>query len=130
MQQMRRHILYMSNKYTLGIDIGSTTVKIAILDENDTLLFADYQRHFANIQETLAELLAKAYGKLGELTLHPVITGSGGLTLANHLGVPFVQSLYIFSACHTAWTFVKCHGMVEPRLDWICILSSGPIKIL
>ena len=91
MQQMRRHILYMSNKYTLGIDIGSTTVKIAILDENDTLLFADYQRHFANIQETLAELLTKAYGKLGELTLHPVITGSGGLTLANHLGVPFVQ---------------------------------------
>ena len=78
----------MSNKYTLGIDIGSTTVKIAILDENDTLLFADYQRHFANIQETLAELLTKAYGKLGELTLHPVITGSG-LTLANHLGVPF-----------------------------------------
>ena len=54
----------MSNKYTLGIDIGSTTVKIAILDENDTLLFADYQRHFANIQETLAELLTKAYGKL------------------------------------------------------------------
>ena len=40
----------MSNKYTLGIDIGSTTVKIAILDENDTLLFADYQRHFANIR--------------------------------------------------------------------------------
>ena len=45
------------NYKTLGIDIGSTTVKIAILDENDTLLFADYQRHFANIQETLAELL-------------------------------------------------------------------------
>ena len=87
----------MSNKYTLGIDIGSTTVKIAILDENDTLLFADYQRHFANIQETLAELLAKAYGKLGELTLHPVITGSGGLTLANHLGVPFVQEVIAVS---------------------------------
>ena len=42
----------MSNKYTLGIDIGSTTVKIAILDEIDTRLFADYQRHFANIPET------------------------------------------------------------------------------
>ena len=87
----------MSNKYTLGIAIGSTTVKIAILDENDTLLFADYQRHFANIQETLAELLTKAYGKLGELTLHPVITGSGGLTLANHLGVPFVQEVIAVS---------------------------------
>ena len=38
------------NTYTLGIDIGSTTVKIAILDENDRLLFADYERHFANIR--------------------------------------------------------------------------------
>ena len=44
-------------KYTLGIDIGSTTVKIAILDEENQLLFADYERHFANIQETLAHLL-------------------------------------------------------------------------
>ena len=38
------------NTYTLGIDIGSTTVKIAILDENEKLLFADYERHFANIK--------------------------------------------------------------------------------
>ena len=44
--------------YRLGIDIGSTTVKIAILDQDNTLLFADYERHFANIQETLANLLA------------------------------------------------------------------------
>ena len=47
----------------LGIDIGSTTVKVAILDSEDNLLFSDYQRHFANIQETLAELLTKAYDK-------------------------------------------------------------------
>ena len=39
-------------KHTLGIDIGSTTVKIAILDENDKLVFSDYERHFANIQES------------------------------------------------------------------------------
>ena len=45
----------------LGIDIGSTTVKVAILDSENKLLFSDYQRHFANIQETLAELLTKAY---------------------------------------------------------------------
>ena len=62
-------------KYTLGIDIGSTTVKIAILDEENQLLFADYERHFANIQETLAHLLGEAHEKLGELTLQPVITG-------------------------------------------------------
>ncbi len=83
--------------YRLGIDIGSTTVKIAILDQDNTLLFADYERHFANIQETLANLLAKAQDKLGELIVHPVITGSGGLTLANHLEVPFVQEVIAVS---------------------------------
>ena len=79
--------------YSLGIDIGSTTVKIAILDEAHHILFSDYKRHFANIQETLTELLQEGQEKLGNLTLHPMITGSGGLTLANHLGVPFVQEV-------------------------------------
>ena len=69
----------------LGIDIGSTTVKIAVLDEAHNILFSDYKRHFANIRETLSELLQEAYAKLGDLTVHPVITGSGGLSLANHL---------------------------------------------
>lgn len=45
--------------YTLGIDIGSTTVKIAILDEQHQILFSDYERHFANIRETLSSLLQK-----------------------------------------------------------------------
>ena len=79
--------------YTLGIDIGSTTVKIAILDAEHNILFSDYKRHYANIRETLSSLLEDAYSKLGDLTLHPMITGSGGLTLANHLGVPFVQEV-------------------------------------
>ncbi len=78
---------------TLGIDIGSTTVKIAILDENHNILFSDYQRHYANIRETLLSLLSQAYSKLGNLTLYPMITGSGGLTLANHLEVPFTQEV-------------------------------------
>ena len=74
---------------TLGIDIGSTTVKIAVLDSNNHILFADYERHYANIQETLALLLSKAQKKLGEMTVHPSITGSGGLTLSRHLNVAF-----------------------------------------
>lgn len=84
----------MDNKhYTLGIDIGSTTVKIAILDDAHNILFSDYKRHFANIRETLSDLLKESYEKLGNITLHPMITGSGGLTLANHLKVPFVQEV-------------------------------------
>ena len=51
----------MINKmYKLGIDIGSTTVKIALLDEKNELIFSDYERHFANIQETLTSLIKKA----------------------------------------------------------------------
>ena len=82
-----------ANEATLGIDIGSTTVKIAILDRENNILFSDYERHYANIRETLATLLKKAYEQLGNLTLHPMITGSGGLTLANHLQVPFNQEV-------------------------------------
>ena len=77
----------------LGIDIGSTTVKIAILDEQNQLLFSDYRRHFANIQETLRDLLVEAREQLGTLNLSPMITGSGGLTLAGHMNVPFVQEV-------------------------------------
>ena len=77
----------------LGIDIGSTTVKISIIEDGGKLLFADYKRHFANIQETLADLLREGEEKLGALTVEPVITGSGGLTLSKHLGIPFVQEV-------------------------------------
>ena len=85
------------NTYKLGIDIASTTVKIAILDENNQILFSDYERHFANIQETLQQLLEKAVDKLGTFHVHPVITGSGGLTLATHLNVPFTQEVVAVS---------------------------------
>ena len=63
-----------SKDYTLGIDIGSTTVKIALLDSERNIVFSDYKRHFANIQETLAELLKEASKVSGNIILHPVIT--------------------------------------------------------
>ena len=87
----------MTSEYRLGIDIGSTTVKIAIIDKANNILFSDYERHFANIQETLAGLLVKAKDKLGTISVHPVITGSGGLTLASHLEVPFTQEVVAVS---------------------------------
>ena len=87
----------MTSEYRLGIDIGSTTVKIAIIDKDNNILFSDYERHFANIQETLAGLLVKAEEKLGSIKIHPVITGSGGLTLASHLEVPFTQEVVAVS---------------------------------
>ena len=77
----------------VGIDIGSTTVKIAVLDDNNNILFSAYERHYANIQETLRAIMERAYNKLGDCDIAPMITGSGGLTLAKHLGIPFVQEV-------------------------------------
>ena len=129
------------NSYTLGIDIGSTTVKIAILDKDENLLFADYKRHFANIQETLADLLQEAWEEHGEMTLHPVITGSGGLTLANHLGIPFVQEVIAVSSSlqklapqtdvaielggEDAKIIYFENGNVEQRMNGICAGGTG-----
>lgn len=109
------------NTYTLGIDIGSTTVKIALLDEGQNLRFSDYERHFANIQETLEALLSKAHSQLGEMTLCPVITGSGGLTLAKHLGIPFVQEVIAVS------TSLKSY---EPKTDVAIELGGEDAKII
>ena len=86
----------MANK-TLGIDIGSTTVKIVVLDEESKMLFFDYERHFANIQETLAGLMKKAEEALGNLPVSPMITGSGGLTISKHLEIPFIQEVIAVS---------------------------------
>lgn len=58
----------------LGIDVGSTTVKVAILDSDNNVLFSDYERHFANIRETLLDLMTKARAELGDRDLHPMIT--------------------------------------------------------
>ena len=80
-------------QYRLGIDIGSTTVKVALLDRDKNILFSDYKRHFANIQETLADLLEEMRELLGEIRIAPVITGSGGLTLAHHMDTFFCQEV-------------------------------------
>ena len=129
------------SRYSLGIDIGSTTVKIAILNEDNILLFSDYERHFADIQGTLSVLLKKAYDVLGDINVHPMITGSGGLTLANHLEVPFTQeviavstSLEVFApktdvAIELGGEDAKIiyfeNGNVEQRMNGICAGGTG-----
>lgn len=149
----RKGVLYMSIEtrtvaecrncqlFRLGIDIGSTTVKIAILDEARHIQFSDYQRHYANIRETLSSLLQKAYQKLGNITLLPMITGSGGLTLANHLKVPFTQEVIAVASSleelapktdvaielggEDAKIIYFEGGNVEQRMNGICAGGTG-----
>lgn len=81
----------------LGIDIGSTTVKVVITDEEKRILYGEYRRHLANIQVCLSELLKDALGKLHDLDVNVCITGSGGLSLSNALGVNFTQEVIAVS---------------------------------
>ena len=104
------------NTYKLGIDIGSTTVKVAILDDNFNIMFSDYERHFANIQETLQSLLEKAVDQLGTFNCQPVITGSGGLTLATHLEVPFTQEVVAVSTALVESSNINIFGFLSKAL--------------
>ena len=124
----------------LGVDIGSTTVKIAVLDEDNNILFSDYERHYANIQETLARLLIKSKDTLKDITLAPVITGSGGLSLSKHMDFPFVQEVVSvttaleYYAPHTDVTIelggedakiIYFTNGVEQRMNGICAGGTG-----
>lgn len=130
----------MSTYYSLGIDIGSTTVKIAILNEKGDVVFSDYERHLAHIQETLAELLIRAKKQLGTIDLHPVITGSGGLNLAGHMKVPFVQEVVAVATSLQDYApqtdvaielggedakIIYFTGGVDQRMNGICAGGTG-----
>ncbi|MCI8638254.1 MAG: 2-hydroxyacyl-CoA dehydratase [Coprococcus sp.] len=127
--------------HTLGIDIGSTTVKIAVLNDSNEVLFSDYERHFANIQETLSDLLGRAIYHLGPVQVSPMITGSGGLALAKHMGVPFIQEVVAVSTAlqdYAPQTDVAIelggedakiiyfeNGNIEQRMNGICAGGTG-----
>ena len=80
-------------EYRAGIDIGSTTVKLVILDTNDKIIYGQYRRHMAKTQETLAELLREAIENLGDCALKVKITGSGSINLAKALEIEFIQEV-------------------------------------
>ena len=88
----------MSNCFPAGIDIGSTTVKLVILDANGQICFGQYRRHRAHTQETLAELLREARAQLGPCELRVGITGSGSMNLGKALGIGFVQEVVAVAA--------------------------------
>lgn len=126
--------------FKLGIDIGSTTVKVALLDDNNTLLANDYRRHYANIQETLESLVAEVLHDYPDITVAPVITGSGGLCIADLLHIPFVQEVIAVSTSLSALPVspdvaIELGGedakiiyfgkTIEQRMNGICAGGTG-----
>ena len=77
----------------LGIDVGSTTVKLAVIDDNDHLVYANYERHHTDVRATAKELFARAQRVIGDTPMRVSITGSGGMLLAKWLDLEFVQEV-------------------------------------
>ena len=82
----------------VGIDIGSTTVKVVVLDENNELLFRSYERHYSKARERACETLRSIEDMLRGKDVRLVVTGSAGLGVAKAAGLDFVQEVYATAA--------------------------------
>ena len=123
-----------------GIDIGSTTVKLVLLDETGSRIYEEYRRHCAHTRETLADLLADAREKVGDCLLLAGITGSGALGLSRALEIPFVQEVVaVATALRTRFPgtdvaielggedakIIYFSGSPEERMNGVCAGGTG-----
>ena len=89
----------MSNLLHVGIDVGSTTVKIVILDNNKKIVYSNYERHFSDTKSTLYNVLSKLVKDFPNSTFTMSLTGSGAIEIAKILDVNFIQEVI---ACKSA----------------------------
>ena len=125
-------------KYKIGLDVGSTTIKLAILDDNDKLIYSSYQRHYSDIKKTLVEVLLKIIKK--HETFSIMVTGSGGISVSKWLDIPFIQEVVagvkaietLIPSCDVAIelggedakiTYFK--GGLEQRMNGTCAGGTG-----
>lgn len=79
--------------YKTGIDVGSTTVKVVVFDEDNNLLFARYERHYSDVKTATIKVLQEAISEIGDQVVSIAITGSGGMGLSDAAEIPFVQEV-------------------------------------
>ncbi len=126
--------------YKLGIDVGSTTVKVVLLDQENKIIFSVYERHMSNIFAKATELLDGLHNQVGNLTVRPIITGSGGLSLTKVLNIPFEQE--VITCSKAIETFIPetdvaielggedakitfFEGSIEQRMNGTCAGGTG-----
>ncbi len=105
----------------IGIDVGSTTVKVAVLDDNNEILYSCYRRHHADIRATIVEVVGEAAEQYPATPMTIAITGSGGLLLAQWLGIDFVQE--VIASKTAVETFI-------PQTDVVIELGGEDAKII
>ena len=108
------------NKH-IGIDVGSTTVKLAVLDDENTVLWSVYQRHHADVRATIMDVLRQAAAQFPDEAMTIAITGSGGLLLSQWLDITFVQEVIASKTAVEAFI---------PRTDVAIELGGEDAKII
>lgn len=107
--------------YSLGIDVGSTTVKTVIINDKKDIIYSEYQRHFSKVRETVREQLEIIAEKFPGDTFRVCMTGSAGLGLAGGAEIPFVQEV------NSAFIAVKERF---PDIDAVIELGGEDAKII
>ena len=110
----------MQKSLRMGIDVGSTTVKVVLLDEQDNYLYKKYIRHYANILDTVHTLLLEAQVGHEDANVHVAITGSGGMAMADKVRIPFVQEVIAET---------KAIKALYPQTDVIIELGGEDAKV-
>ena len=110
----------MQHMLRMGIDVGSTTVKVVLLDEQDNYLYKKYIRHYANILDTVHTLLQEAQVGHEDANVHVAITGSGGMAMADKVRIPFVQEVIAET---------KAIKALYPQTDVIIELGGEDAKV-
>ena len=111
----------MSNLLHVGLDVGSTTVKIIVMDENLNTIYSDYQRHFSDTKNTVCNVLEGLAEKYPDSEFTIALTGSGAMSAAKFLDLPFIQEV------------VSCKRAVEkyiPKTDVVIELGGEDAKII
>ena len=89
----------MNSRVRVGIDVGSTTIKVVVLDKEKQIVYKKYARHFSEINTVLKENLSALTHVIEDKVFSLALTGSAGMGIAERIGLPFVQEVI---ACATA----------------------------
>lgn len=111
----------MENLLHVGLDVGSTTVKIVVMNENRNTIYRDYQRHFSDTKNTVCNVLENLATRYPNSLLTIALTGSGAMSAAKFLDLPFIQEV------------VACKRAVEkyiPQTDVVIELGGEDAKII
>lgn len=110
----------MEKIFRLGLDVGSTTVKLVVLNEKNEIIYSKYERHFSDIKKTVATLIEDTYKALGDIDITAMITGSGGISISKSLEMPFIQEVIAST---------KTIQMYFPQTDVVIELGGEDAKI-